>query len=436
MEIPELYKLFLAHPTVTTDTRSCPEGAIFFALKGETFNGNDFALRALAAGCAYAVVDDPALAGSDPRIIAVNDSLQTLQELAAYHRRKLATPIVQITGTNGKTTTKELTAAVLSTTKKVLYTQGNFNNHIGVPKTLLNLTAEHEIAVIETGANHPGEIAALSRIVDADCGLITNVGRAHLEGFGSFEGIVRTKGELYDYLREKDGTFIFLDAGNPYLTELSVGMNTVTYGEKQEGKSLDVEGEIVGGGAMMNFRFRIRGGEWYEVKTRLIGNYNLTNALAAVAVGIRFGVTAEDAARALAAYTPGNHRSEWMKTESNELIVDAYNANPTSMKAALDNFDAIPHSAKMVILGEMRELGSQSADAHKEVIERVLTLDCQAIWLVGEAFSPYANEARVTWFPDVEAVTAALESGDRPAHRLILIKGSNGTKLFRLPPCL
>lgn len=431
MTIPELYEIFLKHPVVTTDTRDCPKGSIFFALRGETFNGNQFALKALENGCAYAVVDDKEVTG-DERLIHVEDALVALQQLATYHRRQLETPILQITGTNGKTTTKELTSAVLSEKYNVLYTQGNFNNHIGVPKTLLRLTKEHQIAVVETGANHPGEIAQLSEIVDADCGLITNVGRAHLEGFGSFEGVIHTKGELYDYLRMKPGAFIFLNADNLYLCPIAKGLKADTYGVP--GKGYDVEGEVIECNPYLKFRFRMKGGEWQEVQTHLIGAYNLTNALAAICVGRHFEVTAAQAAHAIAMYQPTNNRSEMVKTENNQLIVDAYNANPTSMKAALDNFALIPAQHKMLILGEMRELGQASAAEHQKVAEQAQSLGAEEVWLVGEEFQPFAEGAR--WFPDVDAVKVALEGGDRPIGRLILVKGSNGTKLYQLPSLL
>lgn len=430
MTIPELYNIFTEHPVITTDTRHCPEGSLFFALKGETFDGNQFALQALQNGCAYAVVDNASVKGD--AVIHVPDVLTTLQQLATYHRHQLKTPIVQITGTNGKTTTKELTSAVLSVAHNVLYTQGNFNNHIGVPKTLLRLRKEHDIAVIETGANHPGEIAQLSEIVDANCGLITNVGRAHLEGFGSFEGVIRTKGELYDYLRMKPGAFIFLDGDNPYLTNIAKGLTTVTYGGV--GKGYSVEGEVVECNPFLKFRFRYAGEKWHEVQTQLIGAYNVTNALAAMAVGKQFNVTAEQAATAIAAYVPQNNRSELLKTAHNSLIIDAYNANPTSMKAALDNFAQIKAEHKMAILGEMRELGVVSAAEHQKVAEQAKSIGCEAVWFVGEEFQPYAEDAR--WFPDVEAVKVALEGGDCPTDRLILVKGSNGTKLFQLPELL
>lgn len=432
MQTAEIYEIYLRHPEITTDTRDCPAGSIFFALRGATFNGNDFALKALEKGCAYAVVDDPALAG-DIRLIHVPDVLTALQRLATWHRHQLRTPIVQITGTNGKTTTKELSAAVLSQKFNVLFTDGNFNNHIGVPKTLLRLRPSHQIAVVETGASHPGEIAALSRIVDADCGLITNVGRAHLEGFGSFEGVVRTKGELYDYLRTREGAFLFLDGDNPCLCKMAKGLRAVRYGKP--GMGYDIEGELTGNSPMLAFIFRVHGGAWREVRTHLVGAYNLSNALAAISVGCHFGVTPEQCALAIAAYQPSNNRSEWLKTPFNQLIVDAYNANPTSMKAALDNFATVTAAHKMAILGEMRELGDVSYDEHRKVAEQALSLGCEKVWLVGGAFRPFCAQG-ARWFPDVTAVKDALQGGNRPMGCLILVKGSNGTRLFELPALL
>ena len=430
MEISELYQIFCQHPVITTDTRDCPAGSIFFALRGETFDGNAFALKALEEGCAYAVVDDAAVAG-DERLIHVDNVLLALQQLAAYHRQQLGTPVVQITGTNGKTTTKELVAAVLMEKYNILYTQGNFNNHIGVPKTLLRLTNEHEIAVVETGANHPGEITELSKIVQADCGLITNVGKAHLEGFGSFEGVIRTKGELYDALRKKEGAFIFLNGDNPHLCKIAEGLKAMTYGQPDKG--YHVEGEVVSCTPFLNFRWRQQGKAWQEVKTHLIGAYNIDNALAAAAVGLHFGVDAEHITHALCQYQPTNNRSELMKTEKNELIVDAYNANPTSMKAALDNFRRIDHAHKMVILGEMRELGTASAEEHQNVVAQLKTLGCDRVWLVGKEFAAFAGE--YTYFENVEAVKSAIRE-QAVNGQLILIKGSNGTKLFQLPELL
>ena len=429
--LEELYSLFQAHSVITTDTRHCPEGSLFFALRGERFDGNAFALQALQAGCAFAVVDDPAV-GGDERLLHVPDVLTTLQQLAALHRRTLGTPIVQITGTNGKTTTKELTAAVLARKFDLLCTQGNFNNHIGVPKTLLQLRPHHQMAVIETGANHPGEIALLTDLVQPECGLITNVGMAHLEGFGSFEGVMRTKGELYDYLRHKPGGFIFLHADNEHLCRMAGSLPAVRYG--LPGHDCYTEGEVLDCTPFLRLRFRTQGGAWHEVQTHLIGAYNVANVLAAAAVGAHFGVPDVDIAEALAAYDPTNNRSEWMRTQRNELIVDAYNANPTSMKAALDNFALIAHDHKMAILGEMRELGTASDEAHRAVAAQAASLHCEEVWLVGEAFRAHAAGAR--WFPSVAEVKAALEAEGAPTGRLILVKGSNGTRLFELPGVL
>lgn len=433
MEISELYDLFLRHPAVTTDTRDCSEGALFFALRGTSFNGNDFATAALAAGCAYAVVDDPRLRGDD-RLIHVDNALSTLQQLAALHRRTLGIPVLQITGTNGKTTTKELVAAVLGEGFRVLFTSGNFNNHIGVPKTLLRLRPEHEMAVIETGANHPGEIAALSRIVDADCGLITNVGKAHLEGFGSFEGVVRTKGELYDYLRTKPGAFIFLNADNPHLCPISQGLAHISYG--RTGKGYDVEGEVLSCDPYLRFRWRRKEGEWQEVATHLIGAYNLDNLLAAAAVGIRFGIADNRITHALAGYEPTNNRSELQDTGRNRLIIDAYNANPTSMKAALENFAQMEHPHKMAILGEMRELGTAEEEEHRRILEMLPALRCEEVWLVGEAFRKAAgNNGTFRCFATVGEVKKMLEESP-VSDRLVLIKGSNSTRLYQLPESL
>ncbi len=422
-EKTDLYALFRDHPAVTTDTRACEPGSLFFALKGTTFDGNAFALDALKAGCAYAVVDDPAV-GGDERIIHVPDALEALQQLAARHRRELGTPVVQVTGTNGKTTTKELTTAVLARRFRVLATEGNLNNHIGVPKTLLRLRPWHEVAVVETGANHPGEIAALSRLADPDWGLITNVGKAHLEGFGSFEGVVRTKGELYDYLRTKGGR-VFLHGDDPLLARMADGMPAFRYGSP--GHGYEVEGEPDSGGPYLALRWRTAGGEWQSVKTHLVGAYNLDNALAAAAVGTQFGVAPDDISRALSEYVPSNNRSELLDTGRNRLIVDAYNANPTSMAAALDNFSHVAAAGKMLILGDMCELGTASAVEHQAVVDRLAGLGCDDVWLVGPCFCA-TRHGGCRVFPDVEAVKAELRAHPL-SGRFILIKGSHAIGL-------
>lgn len=431
MEITEIYDIFKSHPVVTTDSRDCPVGSMFFALKGESFDGNKFAASALEKGCSVAVVDDAeCVPASDERYILVDDVLKTFQQLALHHRRALGTRIVGITGTNGKTTTKELTAAVLSEKYNVLYTQGNFNNSIGVPKTLLRLTAEHDMAVIEMGASHPGDIKELVDIVEPDCGLITNVGRAHLQGFGSFEGVVRTKGELYDFLRPRANAVVFIDAGNEHLMSMSQGLNIVRYGLADD---LYVSGRVTGCSPMLQFSWNHNGGKSHDVSTHLIGSYNVYNMLAAAAVGLYFGCTEEQVCHALGGYVPKNNRSEFEITPHNRLVIDAYNANPTSMAAALRNFSDMEGSPKMVILGEMRELGAVSREEHGKIVDYLSSSDFDKVWLVGNEFEPFANQFRT--FHNVDEVKAELEKS-RPEGHLILIKGSNGTKLFQLPPLL
>ena len=304
MEIAELYKCFMECGKVTTDSRNCPEGSMFIALKGETFNGNAFAAQALKQGCRYAVIDESEYAGEGT--ILVDNCLQALQQLANYHRRQLKTPVIGITGTNGKTTTKELISTVLSRKFNTLYTEGNFNNHIGVPLTLLRLTKEHEMAVVEMGANHPGEIKTLVHIAEPDYGIITNVGKAHLQGFGSFEGVIRTKGELYDFLRAKGGATIFIQNENPYLNGIAEGLTCVRYGQTA---GLYVSGELISCSPFLSFRWTAEGVS-HEVNTHLIGSYNLDNMLAAAAIGRYFGVSDDDISSALASYLPHNNRSQ------------------------------------------------------------------------------------------------------------------------------
>ena len=431
MDISELYDIYLRHPVVTTDSRNCPQESIFFALKGASFNGNAFAAKALEQGCAYAVVDEEQyLQPGDGRYLYVPDVLDALQRLAHHHRMQLSLPVIQVTGTNGKTTTKELVSAVLSKRHRVLYTQGNLNNHIGVPLTLLRLRPEHTIAVIETGANHPGEIKALSEIVAPDYGIITNVGMAHLEGFGSFEGVKQTKGELYAYLRGRDGQ-VFVDADSPYLPSMAEGLRQIRYG-RCGGQQLIVEGELVACAPYLHFRWR-SDGPWQDVQSKLIGAYNITNMMAAATVGHTFGVPDEDISEALAAYCPSNNRSQLTVTAHNRLVVDAYNANPTSMRAALENFKAMQVEHKMVILGDMGELGAESERAHQEVVDFLRDAAFDNVWLVGHRFMAARHDFRT--FADVEQVKTTL-SEEMPQGYYILIKGSNSTKLYQLPAFL
>ena len=425
MNLSALYQIFLDCQLVTTDSRNCPEGPLFIALKGESFNGNAFAGKALETGCAYAIIDEPEYAvEGDQRYILVDDCLQTLQQLANYHRRQLGTQVIGITGTNGKTTTKELISAVLSQSHNILYTLGNLNNHIGVPSTLLRLKAEHDLAVIEMGANHPGEIKFLSEIVEPDCGIITNVGKAHLEGFGSFEGVIKTKGELYDFLRKKEGSTVFIHHDNAYLMNIAGGLNLIPYGTEDD---LYVNGRITGNSPYLTFEWKAgKAGETYQVQTQLIGEYNFPNALAAITIGLFFGVEAAKINEALAGYTPQNNRSQLKKTNDNTLIIDAYNANPTSMMAALQNFRNMEVPHKMLLLGDMRELGAESAAEHQKIADYIKECDFEEVWLVGEQFA--AAEHSFKTYPNVQEVIKELET-NKPKGYTILIKGSNGIKL-------
>lgn len=425
MNLSALYQIFLDCQLVTTDSRNCPEGSLFIALKGESFNGNAFAGKALETGCAYAIIDEPEYAvEGDQRYILVDDCLQTLQQLANYHRRQLGTRVIGITGTNGKTTTKELISAVLSQSHNILYTLGNLNNHIGVPSTLLRLKAEHDLAVIEMGANHPGEIKFLSEIVEPDCGIITNVGKAHLEGFGSFEGVIKTKGELYDFLRKKEGSTVFIHHDNAYLMNIAGGLNLIPYGTEDD---LYVNGRITGNSPYLTFEWKAgKDGGTYQVQTQLIGEYNFPNALAAITIGLFFGVEAAKINEALAGYTPQNNRSQLKKTNDNTLIIDAYNANPTSMMAALQNFRNMEVPHKMLLLGDMRELGAESAAEHQKIADYIKECDFEEVWLVGEQFA--AAEHSFKTYPNVQEVIKELET-NKPKGYTILIKGSNGIRL-------
>ena len=425
MDITALYQIFLSCTGVTTDSRNCPEGSLFIALKGDTFNGNAFAAKALETGSAYAVVDEAAyVPAGDTHYILVDNCLRTLQQLANYHRRQLGTRIIGITGTNGKTTTKELISAVLSQKYNILYTLGNLNNPIGVPLTLLRLKAEHELGVVEMGASHPGDIKELVEIAEPDYGIITNVGKAHLEGFDSFEGVIRTKGELYDYLRRQDNPTIFIHQDNPYLTQIAWGLNPVTYGEED---NLYINGHVTGNSPYLTFEWKAgKAGERHEVQTQLIGDYNFPNALAAITIGHFFGVEAAKIDKALHAYEPRNNRSQLKKTADNTLIIDAYNANPTSMLAAISNFHNMQAGGKMLILGDMRELGKDSPGEHQKIVDCLQEYGFKDVALVGELFA--APRHTYPTYPDAPALIAELQK-NKPCGKTILIKGSNGIKL-------
>ena len=434
MDIQQLYQIYQQHPVITTDSRDCPQGSIFFALKGESFDGNKFAASAIEKGCAYAVIDNAEFQ-KDDRFILVDDVLQTFKDLAREHRRQFNIPVIGITGTNGKTTTKELIASVLSEKYNTLFTQGNFNNDVGVPKTLFRLNEQHEIAVVEMGASHPGDIKTLVETVEPTCGLITNVGKAHLQGFGSFEGVKKTKGELYDYLKAHDA-LVFINGNNEHLLQMAQSRDicrAIEYGTQED---CQVNGSIISCAPFLKFQWNsnVDGiNVQQEIQTHLIGSYNIDNMLAAIAIGLHFGVSPEQIHHALSNYIPTNNRSQMEETGKNHLVVDAYNANPSSMKAALDNFHLMEVSPKMAILGDMRELGEASGEEHQKAVDLMQEYGFENIWLVGDEFGN--TQCSYRKFKDVEEVKAAIIAEDIKGFN-ILIKGSNSTKLWQLPPLL
>lgn len=431
--IEKLYAHFLEHSLVCTDTREIKPGAIFFALKGENFNGNRFAEQALNSGCSLAVIDEVEYK-KDERYFLVVDVLVALQQLANHHRRQLNIPVIGITGSNGKTTSKELINAVLNQKYKVLATKGNLNNHIGVPLTLLSITAEHEMAIVEMGANHQGEIAMLSRIAEPDFGIITNIGKAHLEGFGGIEGVKKGKGELYDFIRQKKGK-LFVHGDDEVLIELAAGADKVTYGTK---KLYDIVGGMAerNGTEFISFQWatrynaaKLKSSEM--VNTKLVGVYNYYNLLCAACVGNYFKV--EDALinKALSEYTPSNNRSQLQKTQHNTLILDYYNANPSSMSLALENFAALNHSGKMVILGDMLELGEESAKEHNAIVELLHQKKIENALLVGPLFMQAGKNSNAKTFVNSDEALNYLKA--HPVKDMaILIKGSRGIKLEKV----
>lgn len=427
MTIPELYELFLHNPKVTTDSRNCPRGSIFFALKGERFDGNQYTSKALASGCNYAIIDNPDFYVGE-RTILVDDVLKTLQLLAQRHRKVVGVPVIAITGTNGKTTTKELLAAVLSTNFNLLYTEGNLNNQIGVPLTLLQLNHEHELAVIEMGASHPGDIRDLVEIAHPNYGIITNVGCAHLEGFGSFENVLATKGELYDYLRRVKGT-IFIKKEDDHLQSIAKGIEQITYGY---GDSAFASAQIVSSDPYLVLNWKQQG-KVHTVQTHLIGDYNIDNVLVAIAVGRYFKIPSARISRAIEAYEPTNNRSQLKETADNTLIIDAYNANPSSMKLALDNFASLSGSPKAVILGDMFELGPESDNLHREIVELIGSYNFEKVYLCGEHFSRVGSAYHPYMATD-DLLTALKEQPLKGYH--ILIKGSRSMALEKVTEVL
>jgi len=414
MQIQKLYTLFLLSPKICTDSREIKQGSVFFALKGENFNGNKFAEKAVKNGCVFAVVDEKEFALND-KFILVEDVLQCLQELAKYHREQLRIPVIAITGTNGKTTSKELISAVLSKELNVAATKGNLNNHIGVPLTLLSIKQEDEIAIIEMGANHEGEIAFLCDIAQPNFGVITNIGKAHLEGFGSFEGVIRAKSELYNYIQKNVGT-LFVNSEAELLLELANNISKTTYG-----KNGDCKGDISENTPFISMIFQDK-----EIQSKLIGDYQFYNIMLAVCIGKHFGVSINNIKPAIENYTPTNNRSQIIKTKNNTLILDAYNANPSSMSAMLYSFSKQNYQNKLCILGDMLEMGKSSLEEHQAIINLAEELKLECIF-IGKEFSKVNENA----YTNTDEFSKYLEKNSIN-NNTILLKGSRGIALEKL----
>jgi UDP-N-acetylmuramoyl-tripeptide--D-alanyl-D-alanine ligase len=423
ISIEDLYTIFLEHRVISTDSRQILPGCLFFALKGENFDGNKYAATALDAGAAYAVIDDAAFAGS--KTLLVNDVLIALQQLALFHRRKSDIPVIAITGSNGKTTTKELINAVLSQKYEVTATKGNLNNHIGVPLTLLNIVDETQVAIIEMGANHQLEIESYCRIAEPTHGLITNIGRAHLGGFGGYEGVIKAKSELYSWLRQTNGT-VFVNAGNTLLMELTTGMHRKLYGNQN---GIETYGKALENTGVLKLDW-ITENETIVIETNLVGNYNFENVMAAICIGKFFKVLPAQIKAALSNYIPSNSRSQAMKTASNSVILDAYNANPSSMQVAIENFRQVKADNKMVILGDMLELGDESPVEHLAIVQLVEESSFEKVVFVGPDFMEAANE-KFSCFATSDEARKWLSEHPVKDHT-ILIKGSRGIKMEKV----
>ena len=423
MNIAALYKLYLQYPDIQTDTRKLKEGDIFFALKGPNFNGNAFAAQALQNGAVYAVIDEKEYV-ADERYILVEDVLNTLQELALHHRKQFNIPFIAITGSNGKTTTKELLTAILRKKYITYATEGNLNNHIGVPLTLLKIKSDAEMAVVEMGANHLKEIAGYCTIALPTHGIITNCGRAHIEGFGSVEGVRKGKGELYDFLRENNG-IIFRNTDLSYLEEMAKGIEQqITYGSanaKYIGKPLMQ-------GSFLKVAVMTRDAET-TIPTQLVGDYNFPNVMLAVAAGLYLGIDIQTIKDAISSYSPDNSRSQWLQKGTNKIILDAYNANPTSMRAAISNFANMQLPGKILWLGAMKEMGPEEKSEHGQLVDFIGQYNWQQVILVGREFT--GLEGDYLRF-DTSADAATYIKAHLPAHASILIKGSRGSKMEML----
>jgi len=418
----KIYELYKKAYTITTDSRNISKDCVFVALKGEHFDGNDFAVQVAEEGIAACVIADRKdLPGRD-RLFVVDNSLKALQELANYNRRKLATPIIGITGTNGKTTTKELISTVLSKKYNIIFTQGNFNNQLGVPLTLLRIKPETELAVVEMGASHPGDIQELTDIGEPNYGIITNIGRAHLEGFGGYEGVIKTKNEMYQYIAAHNG-LLFVNKDNNLLMSLASNINKVTYGTEND---VDVQGKMLSANPYLSV-------EWngHKIDTQLVGDYNFENVMAAICVGTYFKVSPNDIAEALSSYCPTNNRSQVIETAKNRVVMDAYNANPTSMSHAIKNFRNICKDDNLLILGDMRELGEESEQEHKNILQLLKELRFKKVYLVGPEFSKCSENSEFVSIQNVEELAQYLHQHP-VSGKDILVKGSNSVHLNKI----
>lgn len=418
-----LYDLFLSSSGICTDTRKIEEGSLFVCIKGENFDGNAFASKALEQGAKHVIVDNEKFFSDSSRMTLVDDSISTLQELANHHRKQFNIPVIGITGSNGKTSTKELIHAVLKKKYKVLATIGNLNNHLGVPFTLLRLKSEHEIAIIEMGANRFKDIEELSVIAEPTHGIITNIGKAHLEGFGGFEGVLKTKRELYESVEKSNGMIIY-NADDEVLTNaLPENTRTLTYGTDNS----EILGELMSLSPFVEMKWTNKAYSSPLLKTQMIGKYNFYNYLAAISFGIVFDVPTSDISDAIEGYTPTNNRSQVKKTEKNTLIMDCYNANPTSMKSALESFAANTHTDKLFIIGDMKEMGAEEEKEHVAIIQLVESLNLTG-YTVGSAFKKVSSSTLQQQFDTTEELNTFLE-GEQLSGKLVLLKGSRSIGL-------
>lgn len=426
LELEDIYELFRAHPNVCTDSRKVVQGDLFFALKGDNFDGNQYAEKAIDSGAAFAIIDDVTYK-LDDRYIVVEDVLTTLQDLARFHRRSFGIPVIALTGSNGKTTTKELIATVLTSQYQAHFTKGNFNNHIGVPLTLLAMPQGTQVAVIEMGANHVGEIEQLCRIAEPTHGLITNIGKAHLEGFGSIEGVKQGKSELYRFVESNNGV-VFINMDESFLTELAAANTRKIFYKKDTQLSAQIveqQIDLISADPFVKVAFIDREEHRYEVQTQLIGAYNFPNIAAAISIGKYFKVPYEKIVTALENYVPTNNRSQIIQRDSNTIILDAYNANPTSMRRALDNLGQLSATNKIAILGDMLELGKESQSEHQKIYDYMQQFDFQQVILVGKEFSQIENAHH---FANVQALKVWFDEQNF-TNTTMLIKGSRGIRL-------